>query len=210
MIASFFDAEQTADGLRALVGGSQRGTDLHMLMRLASKADLVARPVRLSIGELKRIRRPAILHWCMDHFVVLIRVKADGIVINDPALGQRFVTLRELDECFTGVALEVVPSPDFGRQRHEGRIRIRDFLRSFRYVGRYLSAMLVLLLAIQLLSLVPAPVQTSGEIELDIRRKLNRTAPKWPCGPLQFDVERLKLRDLAEQCAESPGRQQRG
>ena len=68
MIASFFDAEQTADGLRALAGGSQRGADLHMLMRLASKADLVARPVRLSIGELKRIQRQVgITFVCVTH-----------------------------------------------------------------------------------------------------------------------------------------------
>lgn len=156
MIASFFDPEQTADSLRAIAGISQQGADLHMLMRLAGKADLVARPVRLDLGDMKRIQMPAILHWCMDHFVVLTRVKHNGIMINDPALGQRFVTLRELDECFTGVALEVRPGLRFGRQKPDQHLRLRDFLGGFRFLGRYLWAMLVLLLAIQILSLAPA------------------------------------------------------
>ena len=133
MIASFFDPEQTPDGFRALAGGLQQGADLHMLMRLADKADLIARPVRLTIAEMRRIQMPAILHWCMDHFVVLVRVKSGGVVINDPALGRRFVTLRELDECFTGVALEVVPGAQFGRQKHAKPIRLRDFFGSFLF-----------------------------------------------------------------------------
>lgn len=156
MIASFFDPEQTADGFRAMAGISQQGADLRMLMRLAGKADLVARPVRLDISDMKRLQVPAILHWCMDHFVVLTRVKSSGIVINDPALGQRFVTRRELDECFTGVALEIRPGPRFGRQKPVQPLRLRDFLGSFQFLGRYVTTMLVLLLAIQVLSLAPA------------------------------------------------------
>ncbi len=159
MIAAYFDPDQTANGLRSIAGPSPQGADLRMLIDLAGKIDLVARPVRVNVGELKRLQVPAILHWCMDHFVVLVRVKRRGVLINDPALGQRFVTARELRESFTGVALELSPGPRFGEQKPEQGIRIRDFLMSFQYLGRYLSAMLLLLIVIQILSLAP-PVAT--------------------------------------------------
>ena len=156
MIAAYFDSDQTADGLRSIAGPSPQGADLRMLIELAGKIDLIARPVRVNVTDLKRLQVPAILHWCMDHFVVLVRVKRRGVLINDPAQGQRFVTAHELDESFTGVALELSPGPRFGERKPEQSIRLRDFLVSFRFLGRYLSAMLLLLIAIQVLSLAPA------------------------------------------------------
>jgi len=158
MIASYFDSEQTPDSLRALAGLSCQGADLHMLMNLAGKEDLIARPVRLDIGDMRQLRLPAILHWSMDQFVVLVRDRRDGVVINEPAMSQRCVALRELNECFTGVALEIIPGPNFGCQKTNKAVGLSDFLVSFRFLGRFLSSMLILLLAIQILSLVPAVV----------------------------------------------------
>lgn len=156
MVAAYFDRDQTPEGMRSLAGLSPQGVDFRTLMNLAGKAGLVARPVRCDVADLKQLQTPAILHWCMDHFVVLVRVKRRGVLVNDPALGQRFVKMRELDESFTGVALELTPGPRFGEQKPDQGIRLRDFLASFQFLGRYLSAMLLLLIFIQLLSLVPA------------------------------------------------------
>jgi len=156
MVASYFDARQSVESLRSSMTASSRGADLGMLLRLAAKTDLVARPVRLDLDDLRLLQLPAILHWEMDHFVVLVRVKRRGIIIHDPALGRRLVSLREVDECFTGVAVEFRPGPDFARSTLRKPARLWHFLNRFQYLGRYTTAMLGLLLAIQILSLAPA------------------------------------------------------
>ncbi len=156
MIASYFDVRETVESLRTRTGAFSRGADLGMLLRLAAKTDLVARPVRLEPVDLSRLQLPAILHWEMDHFVVLVGVKRRGVIIHDPALGRRSVSLREVDECFTGVAVEFRPGPGFGQQELRQPVRLWHFLSRFQYLGRYIAAMLGLLLAIQVLSLAPA------------------------------------------------------
>ena len=60
---------------------------------------------------------PAILHWDMNHFVVLERVTKSGIVVMDPAAGRLAVPWATVDTSFTGVALETRVSPGGGSAR---------------------------------------------------------------------------------------------
>ena len=56
---------------------------------------------------------PCIIHWNMNHFVVLDGFKGKYVYINDPARGQIRVTWEEFDEAFTGVVIVPVPSEHF-------------------------------------------------------------------------------------------------
>ena len=63
---------------------------------------------------------PCIIHWNMNHFVVLNGFRGDTAYINDPARGTVKVRWKEFDEAFTGVVLIPVPGEDFetgGRRR---------------------------------------------------------------------------------------------
>lgn len=63
---------------------------------------------------------PCIIHWNMNHFVVLNGFRGDTAYINDPARGTVKVSWKEFDEAFTGVVLIPVPGEDFetgGRRR---------------------------------------------------------------------------------------------
>ena len=56
---------------------------------------------------------PCIIHWNMNHFVVLNGFKGKNVYINDPARGTVKVTWEEFDKSFTGVVLIPTPSESF-------------------------------------------------------------------------------------------------
>ncbi|MEM9208037.1 MAG: peptidase domain-containing ABC transporter [Pseudomonadota bacterium] len=140
----------------AVATGSDRGVRLADVIGLASQAGLQTRALRLSLREIGRLRTPAILHWKLNHFVVLAGCRRQGCLIHDPSCGRRIVSQDDINRCFTGVALELRPAPDFVPERGRPYPRLRDFASAFTGLGRYLGSMLVLLMSIQVLSLAPA------------------------------------------------------
>jgi ATP-binding cassette subfamily B protein RaxB len=74
---------------------------------------LACRPLRFEMDGLRQLRLPAIVHWDMNHFVVLREVTSKGVVIHDPASGAKTVPLAEASSHLTGVALELSPAEGF-------------------------------------------------------------------------------------------------
>ncbi len=159
MVAGFYGYQTDLAQLRRRVPSSARGMDLKQILTAAGVLRLAARALRLERTELAQLARPAILHWQMGHFVVLIRVLKTDAIIHDPARGRRRVTGAELDRCFTGVALELEPMVDFKQKIDGKRLSLLDFARSFYGLKSYLILTLVVLMASQALALVP-PVAT--------------------------------------------------
>lgn len=91
---------------------------------------LAGRALRLDLHELGQLRRPCILHWSLNHFVVLKRVTRKGIVIHDPARGEWEVPMEEVSRCFTGVALELLPGANFKKQEEKQRISMTRLIGS--------------------------------------------------------------------------------
>ena len=56
---------------------------------------------------------PCIIHWNMNHFVVLNGFRGKNVYINDPARGTVKITWDEFDKSFTGIVLVPTPSADF-------------------------------------------------------------------------------------------------
>jgi len=157
MVAAHFGRTENLQTIRTMVGGAGRGSTLKDLVEVSHQLKLVPRTLRLPLRELPRVRLPAILHWKMDHYVVITRISRKGATILDPATGKRRVVPSELDQCFTGVALELQPAADFSKGEAPV-LTITGIAKTFRRLPRFLLLMLALLLVIQLLSLVPAIV----------------------------------------------------
>ena len=116
MIASYFGYQVGPTELRRRFGLSLKGASLKELIRIADEVGLASRPVRLDMDELPFVKMPCILHWDLNHFVVLKSVGRKDAVIHDPAVGPRRVPLTEVSRHFTGVA--VVTDAD-GRLRDQ-------------------------------------------------------------------------------------------
>lgn len=56
---------------------------------------------------------PCIIHWNMNHFVVLNGFRGNSVYINDPARGTVKITWEEFDKSFTGIVLVPTPSDSF-------------------------------------------------------------------------------------------------
>jgi len=156
MIAAHFGRITDLASLRQQCGLSGNGATFQEMLEIASRLQLIARPVRLSLSELTSLRLPAVLHWRMNHFVVLTKVIGNRFVIHDPAAGKRTVDVAEFDQSFTGVALEVTRSRQFVPYKDHKRMGITAYVGSFRHLYRYLALIFGLLLVSQILALVPS------------------------------------------------------
>lgn len=112
-------------GMRAKFGSSQKGVTLRQMMHLATALGMEGRPLKLDLGNLSRLKLPCILHWGMNHFVVLCKIGPRSAVIHDPARGVRKLDLLEVSSQFTGVALELIPGADFRPAHRSPSISLR-------------------------------------------------------------------------------------
>src|SRR5262249_57840782 len=85
MISCYFGHLTDVAQIRTRFATSNRGLTLADLMRVAVRIKLSTRAVRLELNDIAKLQTPAILHWNLDHFVVLKGVERKGIRIHDPA-----------------------------------------------------------------------------------------------------------------------------
>ena len=139
--------------LRARFALSLKGVTLADLVRFANVMNLTARAVRLDLDELSNLRLPCILHWDLNHFVVLQSVQRGSITIMNPASGTRKIKMEEVSRRFTGVALELFPNTHFEEKRETRKIRILPLLRGVVGLKRSLFQLLLLAAALEVFAL---------------------------------------------------------
>ncbi len=147
--------------LRSQNSLSLKGATLRNLIEMAGRYGLVSRPLRLELDELGELKLPCILHWELNHFVVLSRVRGKTLTIKDPAAGLRNVSLEEASGKFTGVALELLPGLEFKEEKPKPSVSFRQLAGSIGGLKRSLLQMLLLSLALQVFALV-SPLLTQG------------------------------------------------
>lgn len=113
MIANAHGQHWRLMDLRAKFPQSLKGATLKQLIDQSHILGFNARPVRLELEELHQLPTPCILHWDLNHFVVLQKIKGSTLTLLDPALGVRHMTRTEASQHFTGVALELSPQNQF-------------------------------------------------------------------------------------------------
>src|ERR1043166_2446441 len=95
MIASYHGHRIDLNTLRRRYPVSMKGVTLRGLMQVAAQLRFACRPLRFEPDHLGQLSTPAILHWEMNHFVVLKSVTKTGIVVLDPAAGERCFPIAE-------------------------------------------------------------------------------------------------------------------
>ncbi|MFT7458719.1 MAG: ATP-binding cassette subfamily B protein RaxB [Planctomycetota bacterium] len=150
MIASYYGFSTDIAALRRKHTTSLQGMTLKSLMDLASKLNFASRPIKAPLELIKQVRLPAIVHWDMNHFVVLKSVSRNKFVIHDPALGERIYTAADFSNHFTGIALELTPSEKFKRQKEKTTFRLIDMWDRIYGLKRNLLQIFVLSIILQL------------------------------------------------------------
>jgi ATP-binding cassette subfamily B protein RaxB len=154
MVAGYHGHEIDLASLRRRFSTSLKGVHLGRVIDIASSLGIETRPFRIELEQLREVQMPCILHWDLNHFVVLNEASRRGIDIYDPARGRRFLTWSEASRHFTGIALELSPGDDFKRGDERQRISLRAIAGRFVGVKRVILQVLGLALAIEVLALL--------------------------------------------------------
>ncbi|PZP63615.1 MAG: ABC transporter [Pseudoxanthomonas spadix] len=128
---------------------SLKGAKLKHLTHIAQQLGFSTRPLRLDMEDLGKLKLPCILHWDLNHFVVLAKVGRAKVTILDPAVGERRLSLSEVSEHFTGVALELTPGADFKRQKAAPSVSARQLIGPIHGLWPALAQIFLLSVALQ-------------------------------------------------------------
>ncbi|TPN82758.1 peptidase domain-containing ABC transporter [Aquimarina algicola] len=154
MIANYQGYKTDLNSLRRKYSISTKGATLQDLIKLANSLDFNTRPLRLELEELVQLKLPCILHWDLNHFVVLKKVKHNYIIIHDPAFGIKKISIQETSKHFTGIALEITPTIDFKPKKDIRKAKLSDFWSNIKGVKRVLFQILLLSFLLQIFSIV--------------------------------------------------------
>ena len=124
------------------------------LIRIADHMGFATRPLRLELEELSQLRTPCILHWDLNHFVVLERVTDKTITIHDPAAGVRTLPIAVASRHFTGVALELYPTARFETIAAPPRVKASQLLGHIKGLKRSLGYLFGMAGAIEVFAII--------------------------------------------------------
>lgn len=154
MVAGYHGRHATLMELRRQFSVSLKGVTLKQLIQIADQMKLGTRAVRLELEDLSKLNLPCVLHWNLNHFVVLKVVNGQRLTLHDPAHGIRQLSLTEASKSFTGVALEVWPCSDFEKQEAKPQVKLMSMLGRVSGLYRALAQILFLALVLEVFSLI--------------------------------------------------------
>lgn len=149
MVANYHGLDIDLGTMRRRFAPSLRGAALRSLIGLADTIGLTPRAVKLPLEQLGKLHVPAVLHWDMNHYVVLERVKGSKALIHNPSGRSLWMPFAEVSDHFTGVALELRPSDNFEIGKQRERLRLSQLWRRMTGMKRALAQVLVLSLVLQ-------------------------------------------------------------
>jgi ATP-binding cassette subfamily B protein RaxB len=154
MIAGYHGNRIDLLSMRRRFAISLRGTTLAHLLRFADRMQLAGRPLRVELEDLAHLKTPCILHWDMNHFVVLKEAGKKRVVLHDPAMGVRKLSYEQASRHFTGVALELTPTPAFAPNDSSQPLRLRDLTGRIVGIKRALGQIFALAIALELFAII--------------------------------------------------------
>ena len=152
MISRYYGHDIDLNVLRRKHLVSMTGASLKSVIAIADGLQLSSRPLRVDMDHLAKLQLPAMLHWDLNHYVVLKSIKGDTAEIVDPGVGLRKMKLSQLSDHFTGIAVEFTPQADF--KAVQARIKPRISLLWSRLVGLKRAVIQILILSVVLQAIV--------------------------------------------------------
>jgi ATP-binding cassette, subfamily B, bacterial HlyB/CyaB len=110
MISQYWGKRYSIYVLREMAQVGRSGTSLKNLGATAEQLGFHTRPVRASLNRMAEQKSPWIAHWQGEHYIVVYQVKAQKVLIADPATGKRWIKKSAFLEGWTNFALLLEPS----------------------------------------------------------------------------------------------------
>jgi len=153
MVASYHGYLTDLSAMRVRLSPSLKGVTLKNVAQIAEGMGLTSRGVQAPLESLGKLQLPALLHWDMNHFVVLVGVKGRKLVVHDPARGRRVMPLDEASRHYTGVAMEFSPTATFRPRDEREKVSATQLLGVASGLKGTLAQILILSLALEVFAI---------------------------------------------------------
>lgn len=184
MICRFYKKNYSLEYLSQFCFVTTEGVSLLGIKEVAKKLGLSTVCGKFSVTQLSKIRRPCILHWNQNHFVVLHRISKNGkyFHIADPGKGLICYDRKEFEShwiCFQtdgekfGISMFLTPTKEFYRHSCEQTPEKRTFRFLFGYLRKYKKyfIQIILGLAVGCLLQLIMPFLTQWIVDIGISNK---------------------------------------
>jgi len=152
MIGCYHGHDIDLNGLRQRFPISMSGANLRSLMTLADQLGFTSRALKAEMNSLNKLKLPAILHWDLNHFVVLKKVGTKSATIHDPARGKVDLEFDEFSKHFTGVVLEISPGANFASIEAKVPVKLSSLWSNLNGLAQSLAQVIVLSVALQIVA----------------------------------------------------------
>ncbi|MBV9581609.1 MAG: NHLP family bacteriocin export ABC transporter peptidase/permease/ATPase subunit [Chloroflexi bacterium] len=113
MMLAYYGRRIALEELRVSCGVTRDGSKASNLVRAARGYGLLAKGYMKEAAELRELPLPLIAFWSFTHFLVVEGFGSHSVYLNDPAAGRREVSWTDFAAAYSGVALVMLPGPDF-------------------------------------------------------------------------------------------------
>ena len=110
MVGRYWGKNLSINRLRDLANVSRSGASMRSLTAAAESLGFATRPVKASLDKFAQQSLPAIAHWQGRHYIVVYEITKKQVIVADPAIGQRQLTIKEFLAGWTGYALLLQPT----------------------------------------------------------------------------------------------------
>ena len=128
MVLTYYGRATTLNDCRQALGSGRDGITARAIAQAARDLGLRVRAFSLEPAGMAQLHLPAIVHWNLNHFLVVERWSPQAVEVVDPAIGRRRLSAEEFSAGFTGVVLTLEPGAGFRRQRAQGKLSWRSYL----------------------------------------------------------------------------------
>ncbi|MFM9266563.1 peptidase domain-containing ABC transporter [Tychonema sp. BBK16] len=193
MISEYWGKKFSLNYLRELAEIGRSGASLKNLAKAAERMGFQARPVRASLTPLRN-QNPWIAHWQGNHYVAVYRFKNQQVLVADPAMGKRWMSIQSFTENWTGYALILDPTPQLYRNEiaEDKGIKTKNFLGIVWPYRSTIAQILVISLFIQIFGIV-TPLFTQVILDQVVVSKSIPTLHVFAIGLLLFGIWRSLL-----------------
>jgi len=110
MVSRYWGKKFSINRLRDLANVNRSGASMRSLTSAAEMIGFTTRPVKASFDQLSKQTLPAIAHWEGKHYIVIYKISKNSVIVGDPAIGQRQLSLQAFQAGWTGYALLLQPN----------------------------------------------------------------------------------------------------
>ncbi|MBV6845780.1 peptidase domain-containing ABC transporter [Xanthomonas campestris pv. paulliniae] len=153
MILAYHGNQTSLEELRASSSISMKGASLRAVIDVSARLGFLARPIRIDLDEVDKIKLPALLHWNLNHYVVLAKVGKAKLTIYDPARGERVISYKEMSQSFTGIVLELAPDA-VDQKKPKETLSLRRMISGISGIWPFILQLTLLTIVTQAVSVV--------------------------------------------------------